>query len=39
MVDASATKENYFKICKETNKEPDGEMLAVLNHVMEEQIL
>lgn len=39
MVDASSTKENYFRVCKESNNEPDREILAVLNRVIDEQVL
>lgn len=39
MVDASSTKDSYFRVCKESNKETDGEILAVLNRVIDEQVL
>ena len=39
MADGSSTKDSYFRVCDETNAEPDGEILAVLNNVIDEQIL
>jgi hypothetical protein len=39
MADGPATKEIYFRVCSETKREPDKEILAVLNHAIDEQIM
>ena len=39
MADGPTTKEVYYRVCSETKREPDGEILAVLNHAIDQQIL
>lgn len=39
MGDAAATKEEYLKVCGELQREPDVEILAVLNAAVDESIL
>ena len=39
MGDGTSTKDEYFRVCNETKREPDREILAVLNHAIDEQIL
>ena len=39
MADGPTTKEVYYRVCLETKREPDGEILAVLNHAIDQQIL
>ncbi|XP_032228852.1 leucine-rich repeat-containing protein 34 [Nematostella vectensis] len=39
MGDASATKEDYLKACGEKDREPNGEILAILNAAIDDQFL
>ena len=39
MADGPTTKEIYFRVCSETKRTPDSEILAVLNHAIDQQIL
>lgn len=39
MTDGPTTKTAYFRVCSETGRDPDGEILAVINHAIDEQIL
>ena len=39
MSDASSTKEDYLKVCVELGKEPDHEILAVLNSAVDDSFL
>ncbi|XP_028418552.1 leucine-rich repeat-containing protein 34-like [Dendronephthya gigantea] len=39
MTDGPTTKAAYFRVCSETGRDPDGEILAVVNHAIDEQIL
>lgn len=39
MSDASSTKEDYLKVCGELQKEPDYEILAVLNSAVDDSFL
>lgn len=39
MGDGPTTKELYVRACAEVKREPNADILAVLNHVIDEQIL
>jgi hypothetical protein len=39
MGDGPTTKGVYFRVCAETKREPDEDILAVLNHAIDKQIL
>jgi hypothetical protein len=39
MGDGTTTKEIYFRVCAETKREPAGEILAVLNQAIDDQIM
>lgn len=39
MSDASATKEDYLKVCADLGKEADFEILAVLNSAVDDSFL
>lgn len=39
MSDAVSTKEDYMKVCVELGKEPDSNILAVLNSAVDDSLL
>lgn len=39
MSDAASTKEDYMKVCVELGKEPDSNILAVLNSAVDDSLL